>query len=255
MNEPVVAAFLNAIFYKNQLELNAKPIKLNQLSGIEYIQKLQHPWPRSFSYNLEFFAGEISPVIVDQEIHSYLGEKSQEFVLNVFSHNLSFLIPGYRDIGYLHAWNNTLMLHKLKAKNRGKDNNEKVEIFPIENSQNVALVNTIEPDYPASTLSLSDTNILSLYATYEGKIGAKAQAVAIDEQYLYIADMFTHPAFRRKGLSSALMHTLHQWGVERGCRYAILVPSRMTRDIELFQRFFYKDEIPFALFIPAAINS
>lgn len=255
MNDRVVDAYLNAIFYKYQLELKANPFRKELLSGIEYIQKMQHPWPRNFSYNLEIFVCEVSPATVAREIQSYMQEKPQEYVLNVFSNNLNFLVPGYRDIGFLHAWNNTLMLHKLKAKRAEKNSDGNVKVLVIESSQDVALVNAIGPEYPASTQSLADPSILNLYATYDGKVGAKAQAITIDDQYLYIADMFTHPGFRRKGLSSALLHTLHQWGLERGCRFAILVPSKMTRDIELYQKFSYKEELPIALFVPPAVES
>lgn len=252
--EAAVAAYLKAIFYKYELEYKARSFLLEGVSGIEYQQKMQHPWPRSFDYQHEFFAGEISPSQVSAKITHFLETNPREFVLNVFTSNLTSLVPGYRDVGFQHVWNNMLMMNRLKAKKREVKIPPEIKVETMKTHEDTARVNSMQPDFPASTQSLDDPYITNLYATFDGQMGAKAQAVMIAPDFLYISDMFTAPAFRRKGLSAALLETLQKQGLERGCKYAILVPSRMTREIELYQRYAYTELVPIALFIPLKAN-
>lgn len=252
--EAAVTAYLEANFYKYSLEYKARPFQLESVCGIEYQQKMQHPWPRRFDYQLEFFAGEVSPNLVNDKIRRFIGDSPREFVLNVFTSNLNFLIPGYRDIGFQHAWNNTLMTTKLKAKKAISTLSAEIEIEQMQSVQDIATVNAMEPEFPASTRSLNDPNVINFYATYDGQVVAKAQAIIVEPSFLYISDMFTSPAFRRKGLSAALLETLHRIGLERGCQNAILVPSRMTREIELYQKFAYTELVPIALLVPPGNN-
>jgi len=250
IDQKVVQAFLSSMFYKYQNESTAKIFDLEEVKGIQYIQSLQQSWPRNFKYKLEFFAEENPPGFVFEIIQKHIKDNPEEYVLNILSKNINILIPGYKDIGFLHAWNNTIMLHKLSVKKKNVETSEGVETYLISNEQEIANVNALGPDYPVSLTGLLDPGIFNLYATYEGVVGAKAQAVFIDPQFIYIADLFTHPDFRRKGLSAALLFRLHQIGLEKGCKYSILLPSKMTRNFELFQKFEYIESVPFALLVP-----
>lgn len=247
--QPAVAAYLQAISYKYQTENKAKVIKMNEVLAIQYPQQLVQPWPRQFNYRLEFFTGANPPSHVKTEIHKFLQDKPEEYVINIISDKLAQIIPSYRGYGYLHAWTNIIMSRKLSIKEK-QTIPTGVEIKPIQSIQDVSLVNAIEPDYPCSTIGLDDLAIQHFMAIYKGRICAKAEMVLLGGKFVYIADIFTHPDFRRRGISTALMQEMHKIALEAGKSIAILVPSKMTREYDLFGRLDYQPLIEFALLVP-----
>lgn len=254
MTENIIESYLAAIFYKYQLELKAGFLDLQPVMGISYNHVQHQPWPRSFDYTLEFFAADEAPSLVDEKIRSILDENPQEYILNVLSNNLSNLVPGYRDIGYQFAWKNNIMVHRLRPTHTNDAISNEIEVLPVNCLEHVAIINAMEPDYPTSTQSMNDPAFFNLMATYQGQIGAKAQAIILDSQYMVITDMFTSENFRRKGLSAALLLQLHKIGLENGCKKSILVPSKMTRDIELYQKFLYKEDVSIGLYVPPPVK-
>lgn len=244
-----VKAYFEAITYKYQVENHAEIIKLDQVFGIQYPQMMTQPWPRAFNYRLEFFTGENPPSQVRNQILAYLKNNPEEHVVNVFSEQLNQLIPAYRDQGYLHAWSNILMFRKLPLR-------EKISwpagvaIQLITTIQDVSLANTIEPDYPCSANGLEDPAIHNLMAFYKGEVCAKAQVITTPGKFAYVADIFTHPDFRRKGISTTLLQEIHQIALVAGNSMSILVPSKMTRDFDLFEKFSYQILTEMALLIP-----
>lgn len=246
---PGVKAYFDAITHKYKVENHAEIIKLDQVLGFQYPQMMTQPWPRAFNYRLEFFTGENPPFQVKNHILAYLQNKTEEHVVNVFSEKLNQLIPAYRDYGYLHAWSNILMFRKLSSREKNSWPSG-VEIKIITTIQDVSLANTIEPDYPCSTKGLDDPAIHNLMAFYKGEICAKAQVITPPGNYAYVADIFTHPDFRRKGISTTLLQELHQIALAAGNSMSVLVPSKMTREFDLFQKFSYQVLIEMALLVP-----
>lgn len=246
---PGVNAYFNAITHKYQVENNAEIIKLDQVLGIQYPQMMTQPWPRAFNYSLEFFSGENPPSHVKTHIMAYLLNNPEEHVVNIFSDKLNQLIPAYRDHGYLHAWSNILMVKKLHV-NEKNNLPRDVEIKLITTIQGVSMANTIEPDYPCSTNGLDDPAIHNLMAFYKGEVCAKAQVITLPGKYAYVADIFTHPDFRRRGISTTLLQKMHQIAITAGNSLSVLVPSKMTHEIDLFQKFSYQKLIEIALLVP-----
>jgi GNAT superfamily N-acetyltransferase len=246
-----VQAYLQNIQYKFRIETNASIIQIEQATGLLYSQQNSQPWPRKFDYRLEFFAMDVSPGAVNDSIQAYLKKDPQEYVLTVFSQNLTSLIPTYKSLGYQHAWTNMIMEHKLATHPISMNQDPDIMIYAVQNSADVSAINAMGPDYPTSIQGLNDNHIFNFYAKYKNEIGAKAQGIIFDSKYIYLADMFTHPQFRRKGLSAALLQKLHQVAQENGCSHAILVPSKMTREIELYQKFLYTEVVSMALLVPA----
>ncbi len=250
-NQHRIQAFLQSITYKYQIENNAKIIKLSNITGIQFPGKSQQPWPRSFSYSLEFFAYDISPAEVKARITDYLKYNPQEYVLNVFSSNLSPVLTAYRNLGYLHAWTNSIMEYKLSTGKKHRPFPNGLDINQIETIKDVSAVNAIDPDYPTSALSLHSENIHNYMAAYQLEICAKSQIITENQKYAYIADMFTHANYRRKRISASLLHTMHKKAREKQAEYTLLIPSKMTRDIELYQRYGYQEVQPIAFMVPA----
>ncbi len=246
----IIQAYLDSLFWKFQNESTAKIIDIEDVKGIQYIHPLNQPWPRNFQYQLEFFSDEGSPNLVFDRIQKYCKRVPGEYLLNVLSSNVNVLIPKYKDLGYLHAWNNAIMLHKLSGKGKNVENSESVLISEVKTMQEIANVNALGPEIPLSLTGLSDECTFNYYASYKGEIGAKGQAIIVNPKFIFIADMYTHPDYRRKGLSAALLFKLHQIGLEKGCSYSILLPSKMTRNIELFQKFSYFETVSIALLVP-----
>lgn len=247
--QPEAGAYLEAISYKFHTENNAKIIKMNEVLGIQYPQLQVQPWPRQFNYRLEFFTGANPPSHVKTEINKFLKVNPEEYVVNVISDKLEQLIPAYKGYGYLHAWSNIIMSKNLSSKEK-LSLPPGVEIKRIETIQDVSLVNSIDPDYPCSTVGLADSVIQHLMAFYNGKICAKAEMVFAEGKYVFIADIFTHPDFRRRGISTGLMQTMHKIALDAGKSTSILVPSKMTSEFDLFGRLNYKSMVEFALLVP-----
>jgi len=245
-----IKAYLTNIQQKFKIETNAKLIKSDLIQGIQYAQQMQQPWPRKFDYRLEFFALDDSPSAVDKSIKSYLEDSPEEYVLTLLTDNINTLIPTYKALGYQHAWSNTIMENKLSVHAITLKLDPDIEILPVETSKDVAAINAMGSDFPTSIKGLKEENIHNFYATYKKEIAAKAQGITFDSNFIYLSDMFTHPQYRRKGLSFALLQKLHQIGRSKGCSYSILVPSQMTRDIELYQRFSYNEVVTMALMVP-----
>ncbi|MBE0688426.1 MAG: GNAT family N-acetyltransferase [Anaerolineaceae bacterium] len=246
---PGVKAYFDAITHKFQVENHAEIIELEQVLGIQYPQMMTQPWPRAFNYRLEFFSGENPPSQVKNQILAYLQNKPEEHVVNIFSEKLNQLIPAYRDQGYLHAWSNILMFRKLPLREKNTLPSG-VEIKLITTIQDVSLANSIEPDYPCSTKGLDDPTIHNLMAFFQGEVCAKAQVITLPGKFAYIADIFTHPDFRRKGISTTLLQEMNQIALGAGNSMSILVPSKMTREFDLFQKFSYQILIEMALLVP-----
>ena len=246
---PGVEAYFEAISYKNKIENNAKIVNLDQVLGIQYPQWMTQPWPRSFNYQLDFFTGDNPPSHVKGLILNFMKNNPEEYIINVFSEKLNQLIPAYRDQGYLHAWSTILMFRKIHGPEK-KSYPSEIEIKFIKTTGDVALVNTIEPDNPCSTNGLDDPAIHNLMAFYKGQICAKGQVITLPGKFAYIADIFTHPNFRRRGISTTLMQEMHLIGLNAQKTMSILVPSKMTKEFYLFQRFSYQALIEMALLVP-----
>jgi len=249
-DQAIIQAYLDSLFWKFQNESTAKIIDIEDVKGIQYIQPLNQAWPRRFQYQMEFFSGESSPNLVFDRINKYCNQMPGEYLLNILSSNVNVLIPKYKDLGYLHAWNNAILLHKLTSKEKNVEKSESVLISEVKTMQEIANVNALGPEFPLSLSGLADSCTFNFYASYAGEIGAMGQAIIVNPKYIYIADMYTHPDFRRKGLSAALLFKFHQIGLEKGCNYSILLPSKMTRNIELFQKFSYFETVSIALLVP-----
>jgi len=245
-----IQAYLQSITYKHQIESNAKIIKLQNITGIHFPYKNQQPWPRNFFYNLEFYAYDLPPLQVKEQIQDYLKIQPEEYILNIFSSNLTAVLAAYRNLGFLHAWTNIIMEYKLSTGQKHRPFPEGLEINRINSIEEISAVNAIGPDFPTSTLSLHGEHIHNYMASFENEICAKSQIVTNHPKFAYIADMFTHPNFRRKRISASLLHTMHKKAREENIAYTLLTPSKMTRDIELYQRYGYQEVQSMARIIP-----
>jgi len=246
---PQVAAYLDAVTLKNVKEENAEIFQSTCILALVGNGIKTQPWPREFDYNLEFFAGDSPPVNVGESVRAYLRDGYREHTIQIFSNKLHQLIPFYRSLGYQHAWSNFLMEKKLQRKDI-QPLAPGIKIVPIESAEDVDLANRIEPDYPCVNGSLNDPAIYNLIAFYSDQVCAKGQMIITEKKYAVVMDIFTHPNFRRKGISTALMHTFHHKALNLGCKTSLLMPSRMTREIDIFQKLNYQNLIEAALFVP-----
>lgn len=248
--EQRINAYLEAISYKVQLETNAKIIKLPHITGIQYPYKSKQVWPRNFEYSLEFYVYDVSPLEAKEQIENYLKVQPQEYILNVFSSNLPVLLTAYRNLGYQHAWSNVLMEYKLSTGKKHRPFPESVEVLEMKDIEDVSAVNALEPDFPTSALALRGEHIHNFMAKFDGKLCAKSQSISVNKKFNYIADMYTHPNYRRKRVSASLLHTMHKTARTVNAEYSLLLPSRMTRDIELYQRYGYHEVQPIGVVVP-----
>jgi len=86
---------------------------------------------------------------------------------------------------------------------------------------------------------LTDTRVEVYYAGSPENPAAWASALLVDNSTLYLANMYTVPAFRRQGFGSALLSTLLVDGAEAGAKRCILVSSNTGH--RLYQKHGFAD--------------
>jgi GNAT superfamily N-acetyltransferase len=248
MAKPQIAAFVGSVAHKFAVECGASLHIAKACAAITYPEDLVHPWPREFSYRIEFFVHNVAPEQAILCISSFLGCDRPEHVLNVFAEEEdNNVLEAYEQLGYRHAWTNALMNRGLSANELGREPEASVRRVAPED---IAAIVALAPDHPSSARAIKDPSLHGFVAEVEGKIVAKAQLVTNDSSIAYVSDMYTAPHHRQCGLASALLRRMHGQAVTSGALETILVPSLMTRQIGFYEQHGYRELIPMHLLIP-----
>jgi GNAT superfamily N-acetyltransferase len=82
---------------------------------------------------------------------------------------------------------------------------------------------TLRPveDTPAARQVLTGGKVGYGLAVVEGSVAGAVRAALVDD-WLHVGRLAVHPAFRRRGLASALMGAVQTWGAEHGADHAVL---------------------------------
>jgi ribosomal protein S18 acetylase RimI-like enzyme len=118
------------------------------------------------------------------------------------------------------------------------------------------------PGWWALTLSPGDDSPAARDVLTSGKVGygvvvdgdvtAAAVRGALVDGWLHVARLAVAPAFRRRGLASALMGALHGWGAEHGADHAVLqVAERNSGALALYAGLGYAPHHRYRYWVPA----
>ncbi|MDJ0953533.1 MAG: hypothetical protein QNJ81_07635 [Acidimicrobiia bacterium] len=157
-------AFVRSVAHKFAVEVGAVVSDTPVLTAVTYPEPLEHPWPRSFLYATELFAGAASPSDVVSRAHEVVGDR--DHVLNVMAEPDD--LEGFLTRGYTHAWTNVIMAAPIA---------EELVAWPaavttISDENEVASANAIEPDNLCHATAIGDPHVTDLVARGEGRIAA-----------------------------------------------------------------------------------
>lgn len=249
-----VEAFLDAVAYKVSVESGARVSRFTGMLAIQYATELQHPWPREFAYRTEFFVYAIGAESVVDEIRRYFAGQDEEHVLCVFAPDPDPVIKAYAELRCEHAWTNVLMAAELGPGSQHRIENA-AQVRPVRTPQDNDLLNAVTPEQPATRRSVEDQHLHGFVVEEGSRIVAKAQVVTKPGGIAYMADLFTEPDSRRRGLAGTLIEGLHDRVRAEGASKCILVPSLIAREIGLYEKYGYQELIPEILLIPRSVPS
>jgi GNAT superfamily N-acetyltransferase len=237
--------------HKLSVEQGAAVRRVGDITQIIHSGELHHPWPREFSYQIEFLAsGDLVGVM--SAIKEALGGERPEHVLSLFAADKRATFRAATEGGYRHAWSNVLMGYRLQEERDSSLPSEHAEMKEIRTPEDLEAVNALAPDFPTWPASLDDPFLHNYVAIENGRVAAKAQVVTLPGDVAYVADMFTIPDARRHGLGRTLLEQLHHVAWKNGATTVVLIPSQMTREIHFFERFGYQELIPILVLALAA---
>jgi GNAT superfamily N-acetyltransferase len=75
------------------------------------------------------------------------------------------------------------------------------------------------------------SNIRHYYVTHDGVIAARARSWQPDQACSYVTHVFTHPAYRRRGLALAVMRVLLHDASTRGAQTTVLAATALGRSL------------------------
>ncbi|MGW3998976.1 GNAT family N-acetyltransferase [Amycolatopsis sp. NPDC004772] len=106
-------------------------------------------------------------------------------------------------------------------------------------------------DSPAARQVLSGGKIGYGAALVDGVLAGVVRGALVDD-WLHVGRLEVAPAFRRRGLASALMGAVHAWGVEHGAVHSVLqVAERNSGALALYAGLGYAPHHKYRYWVPA----
>jgi len=109
-------------------------------------------------------------------------------------------------------------------------------------------INTLSPEYLSQVEMLGQPDIVDVCARdLNGKVVGKGQVVIGQADIGYVADMWTAPDARRRGVGRAVLSALHIAAQARGAKRAVLLPSMMAVETGFYAACGYEVSSPVAV--------
>jgi len=232
MNRNDALAFAKALAYRESAEGMAVTSPAGNIIELRYHSAIRWPWPRTFSYQLEYFA------VAEMRDLTAAINPEQDIVVNLFAENLddNAQQQALERFGLIKAWTAPIMGRNL------------VMPWPHPTPPNPAIreVTSCEArDRFNSIAGISnpsdslDEQIHYFYLEQDDQVIAKGQLVYLGEGTAYISDLFTAPAYRQQGHCSAMMAILEQKARSLGATRAVLAPGLEQIELQLYERYGY----------------
>jgi len=203
-------------------------------------------------YQSIVFALDRAPEEIHDAIRSYQFPGDGSFAIQVFHENADPQIQKlrYQPLGYQYFLPNLLQVIDLPAQFEVPQ----LEIESVDEPSQVDLINASFSDFkpfPAKLMQADSNN------AFFAKIGQNAAGwgylVQIDAETAYVGGMFTSPAYRQRGVASAILNRMHQFAYQKGMRKIMLVPSLMAWNF--YARRGYRTIAHFSTFLSSEANT
>lgn len=242
MHTPDALAFIKALTYREVTEGVAAAASSGNVVELCYSSDLAWPWPREFTYRREYLAvAEASEVaaVIDRE---------HEIVVNLFHPDVTSQEAMLLEAGLTRAWINPIMGRDL-AQPWPRAVPVSTGACEVRSGDDRARFNSM-PGISNRSDALDD-RIHYLFFENDGQVIAKGQLIYLGDQTAYISDLFTDPAFRRRGWCSAMMAVLEEKARSLGATRAVLAPGLEQLEIQLYERYGYSRTAERAVLIPS----
>ncbi len=120
----------------------------------------------------------------------------------------------------------------------------------VRDARQVDLINATFSDFkpfPAKLAGAQDCT--AFVAQIDRQAAGWGYLVFPDAQTAYVGGMFTAPAFRQRGVASAILNRMHQFAFDKGVKKVLLVPSFMAWTF--YSRRGYRTIAHFSTFLPS----
>lgn len=216
---------------------------------IFYPDAIEHSWPRDFKFHYEFMALDAEPMDLVPKLAQHLPSETSEYTLNLFAAADEERINRYQNAGFQFCWLNHIMARPITSRDETSGTVPPAHTILIaQNEQDVERINRLS-NYETTEAAVADEHILDLYICENDHAIAAAQVVMLPNMSAYIGGMHTDKAHRQRGCCTCLMQAIHKTLQDRGITRCTLVPSQMTMEFNLYQRYGYVDSVPMMMLI------
>ena len=211
---------------------------------------LYQAWPRRFTYQVERLLG---PGDLPNSLQPQPPSPGNP-LLYVSAWKLTpILLSALEFEGWQITHSSQLLVRLLTNPanaNRANSPHSPVEIAPLLADTRVEIGSDCSIYLFGKEMLLADNPIQAFLAYVEEEPAGIVQAIRFTARTGYLIDLFTRPAFRQRGVGSALLHFIHDRFSRPGVRQMVVIPTRMTRQSGFYLNLDYRPAAEIGTFIP-----
>lgn len=200
------------------------------------------------SFQYEFFALEADPSAVVEAIRNYPMRPGDTYVLNTaHAEEIPDTVTNqYPSLGYEYSNNYLLAGIELPAPLKVPE----IPVHEVTRTAQAMFVNETHLQYePMPAHLVSEPHIRQFYAELDGQAVGWIQLINTVPEIVYINNLYTLPAYRRRGVAGALLNRVHLECAALGIKWIILIPSVMA--LSFYGRHGYQPLLYFTVWRPA----
>jgi ribosomal protein S18 acetylase RimI-like enzyme len=241
----VYRLFIDAFVH---LESSAATVLCHQRGPVTHLE-----WPnegrRGGRYHHEFFALDQDPQTIIDVVKSV--DPQQPYFISEVYGSRSRQLDAFTSAGFAFESTEPIMTRVLGGDEADSDSPVVADVTDSALADRVFQAFAAANSGPRRTTQaqIDDPATLIKSVFIDGEPAAHGKGILI-ENALYITDIGTIPAFRKRGLGGAIMTALHHEAQKRGARHAILSATQMAAP--LYRSLGYTDVGTLDIYIPAS---
>jgi hypothetical protein len=244
----IINYYIQAFIYSFEIAYDSSHEIIDDTIIFHYGQKFSRSPYEMVPYQSIVFANNKTPEEIDQIVKSYSFKGDGSFAIQVFHKEMNpqKYKMRYQPLGYDYFLPNILQQSNL-SKNFDQTD---IPIHQVTEAGQVGPINNTFSDFkPFPEKLIHKKCIIALYAEIDHQAAGWGYMVRKSHHSAYVAGMFTHPDFRQKGVSTAILHDMHQRAKEIGIHKIYLVPSFMAWNF--YTKRGYETVAHFSTFLPS----
>ena len=194
------------------------------------------------------FSVDRTPEETDAVVRSVHFPGDGTFAIQVFHETMDNKIQKlrYQSLGYRYYLPNILQEIRLPTEYQAPN----LEVEQVDDPTQVDHINATFSDFkPFPEKLIHAKGCSSFAAIIDGKTAGWGYLVFSNPETAYIGGMFTAPAYRQRGVASALLDQMHRYAYLQGIKKILLVPSFMAWNF--YTRRGYQTIAHFSTFLPS----